>query len=94
MRKRMNRKQSRRDFLKLGGGVLAGAAISRFLPRTLGQSGEIAQAAGFSQVAATPPDMHLAGSDGWIYLPGEVPIPGTIDQFYNPDDFAPAGLTT
>lgn len=89
MRKRMNRKHTRRDFLKLGGGVLAGAALSRFLPRTLGQSGQIVQAEGFSQVSPVLPDMHLAGSDGWIYLPGQVPIPGTIDQFYVPDDFGP-----
>ncbi|MCB9419665.1 MAG: multicopper oxidase domain-containing protein [Ardenticatenaceae bacterium] len=91
MRKRINRKQSRRDFLKLGGGVLAGAALSRFLPRTLGQSGELVQAAGFSQVVPTPPDMHLVGTDGWIYVPGEVRVPGTVDQFYNPDNFAPEG---
>lgn len=89
MRKRINRNYSRRDFLKLGGGVLAGAALSRYLPRTIGQSGAVVEAAGFSQVSATPADIHLAGSDGWIYLPGEIPIPSTINQFYLPDDFGP-----
>ncbi len=93
MRKRINRTVKRRDFLKLGGGVLAGAALSKYLPRTVGQSGAVVEAAGFSQVAATPADIHLVGTDGWIYLPGEIAIPGTVNQFYLPDDFAPPGLT-
>ncbi|MBE2223911.1 MAG: multicopper oxidase domain-containing protein [Anaerolineae bacterium] len=93
MRKNINRKINRRDFLKLGGGVLAGAALSRYLPRTIGQSGAVVEAAGFSQVSSIPADIHLAGSDGWIYLPGEIPIPGAINQFYLPDNLAPAGLT-
>ncbi|MAT96586.1 MAG: copper oxidase [Anaerolineaceae bacterium] len=88
------RKLNRRDFMKLGGGVLAGAALTRLLPRTLGQSGMIALAEDYSQVAAPPADLALVGTDGWIYLPGEVPIPGTINQFYQPDDYAPDLLTT
>lgn len=89
-----SRKLSRRNFLKLGGGALTGAAMAKMLPRTLGQSGELAQAAGFSQVGATPPDLHLVGTDGWIYLPGEVAIPGTTNQFYQPDNMAPDPFTT
>ncbi|MFZ1400528.1 MAG: multicopper oxidase domain-containing protein, partial [Candidatus Promineifilaceae bacterium] len=89
-----SRKLNRRDFMKLGGGVLAGAALTRLLPRTLGQSGLIAKADNYSQVAPAPANLHLVGTDGWIYLPGEVPIPGTINQFYQPDDFAPDLLTT
>lgn len=89
-----SRKLNRRDFMKLGGGVLAGAALTRLLPRTLGQSGLIVKADGFSQVAPRNADMHLVGTDGWIYLPGEVPIPGTVNQFYQPDNMAPDGLTT
>ncbi|GAB4279572.1 MAG: hypothetical protein Kow0080_31880 [Candidatus Promineifilaceae bacterium] len=95
MSKRFNSQRiSRRHFLKVGGGLLAGAAASRFLPRTLGQSGEIVQAAGFSQVNPTPPDLHLAGTDGWIYLPGQVPIPDTANAFYTPDNYAPAPFNT
>ena len=95
MRKTLrSRKRNRRDFLKLGGGIAAGAALTRLLPRTLGQSGLIAMADGYSQVVPTPPDLSLVGTDGWIYLPGEVPIPGTVNQFYQPDNFAPDGLTT
>jgi FtsP/CotA-like multicopper oxidase with cupredoxin domain len=88
---------SRRRFLKLGGGLLVAAAGARFLPKPMSQSGKIAYAASLDaidQVQAIEPDIHLAGSDGWIYLPGQVPIPGTADSFYNPDDLAPEGLTT
>jgi FtsP/CotA-like multicopper oxidase with cupredoxin domain len=98
MNKRFNvRNLTRRDVLKLGGGLLAAAAAGRYLPRTIGQSGEIVQAASLDAVnalQAVSPDLHLAGSDGWIYLPGQVPIPGTTNSFYNPDELAPAGLTT
>ncbi|MFQ5399834.1 MAG: multicopper oxidase domain-containing protein [Anaerolineae bacterium] len=92
MSKRKNR-LSRRSFMKLGGGFLAAAATTRYLPRPIGQSGEVVQAAPFSQVAPTPPDIYLVGTDGWIYLPGQVPIPGTTGQYYIPDDLAPPGFT-
>ncbi len=98
MSRRSNmRKLSRRDFLRLGGGALVTMAGARFLPRTVSRSGEIAQAASLDAVnalQAVPADIHLAATDGWIYLPGEVPIPGTANSFYNPDDLAPEGLTT
>ena len=57
-----SRKLNRRDFMKLGGGVLAGAALTRLLPRTLGQSGLIAMADGYSQVAPAPADLSLVGA--------------------------------
>lgn len=88
-----SRRYSRRDFLKVGGGLLAGAAATRFLPRTIGQSGDIVLAADAEQTTNTP-DLHLVGTDGWIYLPGEVPIPNSTGKFYNPDDYAPDGYTT
>jgi FtsP/CotA-like multicopper oxidase with cupredoxin domain len=98
MNRRSNvRNVSRRDFLKLGGGLLATMAGVQYLPRTLSRSGEIVQAASLDAVnalQAVDPDMHLAASDGWIYLPGQVPIPGTSNSFYNPDELAPDGLTT
>lgn len=82
----------RRSFLKFGGGMLAAALSSRVMPRSIARSGEIALAASSAQ--AYTPDIHLAGTDGWIYLPGQVPIPGTTGQYYNPDNLAPSGLTT
>jgi FtsP/CotA-like multicopper oxidase with cupredoxin domain len=99
------RKLSRRDFLRLGGGLLVAAAGTRLLPRKiLAQPSEVALAAspstgmGMEMAALAPldvtPDIHLVGTDGWINLPGQVPIPGTVDQFYNPDSLAPAGLTS
>lgn len=87
----MSNKYSRRDFLRLGGGILVASVGARYLPRTLGQSG-ILEAANREQ--AVSPDIHLAATDGWIYLPGEVPIPGTANSFYQPDDLAPELLTT
>ena len=88
-----SRKLSRRDFIKLGGGLFAGAAATRFIPKSLGQSGEVALAAGMQQAANPDPDIHLAASDGWIHLPGKVQIPGTIgnenEHYFNPDVLAP-----
>ena len=100
------RKLSRRDFLKLGGGLLAGAAATRIIPKSPGQSGEVALAAGLLQISNPDPDIHLLASDGWIHLPGRVQIARTIEdqrkQSFNPavqaPDFDPldleSGLTT
>ncbi len=84
-------KLTRRQFIKVGSGLLTAAALTR-LARPLARSGETALAASLAQYVT--PDIHLAATDGWIYLPGQVPIPGTTDQFYNPDPWAPDGLTT
>lgn len=84
---------SRRNFLKIGSGLLAATFTSRLLPKTVGSSGEVALASGLMSSPENP-DIHLVGTDGWIYLPGQVPIPGTIGQYYNPDSWAPEGLTT
>ncbi len=83
---------SRRDFLKLGGGLMAAAAGASLLPKWLSKSGEVAMASG--ALDAVNPDLYLVGTDGWISLPGQVPIPGTIGQYYNPDSLAPAPFTT
>lgn len=85
-------KFSRRQFIKAGGGLLTAALLSRLASRPLARSGEVALAANLTQGVA--PDIHLAATDGWIYLPGQVPIPGTSDQYYQPDAWAPEGLTT
>jgi FtsP/CotA-like multicopper oxidase with cupredoxin domain len=83
---------TRRQFIKAGGGFLTAAVLSRLASRSLSHSGETALAAAAAQTIV--PDVHLAATDGWIYLPGQVPIPGTTDQYYNPDPWAPSGLTT
>ncbi len=83
---------SRRNLFRYGGGLLATAIGSTYFRRSLFQSGNIEAAA---QAQIIPADIHLAATDGWIYLPGEVPIPGTAPgNFYNPDNFAPDLLTT
>jgi len=83
----MNKKLSRRDFLKLGGGMLAVAAGAHFvqtpLRRVLSPS-EVVQAQ-----AGAPYDLYWAGTDGWIYLPPNPPI-----GFFHPDEYAPPPLTT
>jgi len=84
---------SRRDFLKIGSGLLAAAAGAKFMPKWLSQSGEVALAAGL-RAPTVDPDLYLVGTDGWAYLPGQVPIPGTVGQYYNPDSLAPAPFTT
>jgi FtsP/CotA-like multicopper oxidase with cupredoxin domain len=89
---------SRREFLKLGGGVLAAAAATRLGSKSV--KTEVVHAADLPQ--AVTPNIHMVGTDVWIHLPGQVPIPNTNGQFYNPDNLAPgfdpadpsAGLTT
>jgi FtsP/CotA-like multicopper oxidase with cupredoxin domain len=91
------RKLSRRRFLKLGGGVLATLAGVRYVPQILPKSGGILQSARLLspvQAQGIDHDIHLAATDGWISLPGQVPIPGAPGSFYNPDDLAPEDLTT
>lgn len=85
---------NRRDFLKFGGGMLAALAGLQKLPKWISQSGEMAMASGPLAPEDIAADIHLVGTDGWITLPGEVPIPNTIGQYFNPDSLAPAGLTT
>lgn len=86
-------KLTRREFLKWSSGLMAGVLASRVFRRPLAKSGEVALAASPSAPSAVP-DIHLAATDGWISLPGQVPIPGTNGQYYNPDSWAPDGLTT
>jgi FtsP/CotA-like multicopper oxidase with cupredoxin domain len=83
---------TRRNFLKLGGGVLATMAGIRYVPELLPKSGGILQSARLlspAQAQGIDHDIHLAATDGWIYLPGQVPIPGAPGQYYNPDNLAP-----
>jgi len=81
-------------------GRLAAARLNR--RRVLGLAGSAALVAGAGtwagrvlypeQVAvadSAPPNLYLAGTDGWIHLPPEPSIPP-----FHPDNLAPDGLTT
>ena len=63
------RKISRRDFLKIGGGVLLATAGAKLLPSFLRRGVELVDVA---SAQTTPPDLFFAGTDGWIYLPPPV----------------------
>ncbi|MGE5619126.1 MAG: multicopper oxidase domain-containing protein [Sphingomonadaceae bacterium] len=90
---------TRRDFLKLGGGVLGAMAGSNLVARALLQP-EKAHAATASRAPArsvapatnaqtTAPSLHLVATDGWISLP-----PEAVVFPYHPDDMAPEPFTT
>lgn len=88
-----NQQFSRRDVLKLGGGLLGALAGSVALPKALLKPEEVAAAAGVKSAAKASvqrplyqemaPNKHLAGTDGWIHLPGAARPP------YFPDNMAP-----
>ena len=86
---------SRRDLLKLGGGLFGAAAGSTMLSKAFLQPQQVVRAGGgvyaplnSNQAAlnaqTTAPDLHIVGTDGWIYLPNEAVVPP-----YHPDDMAP-----
>jgi FtsP/CotA-like multicopper oxidase with cupredoxin domain len=77
---------SRRQFMKVGGGLIGAAAAATVLPKALLRPTKVVHAA--LQVEAVEPDLHFAATDGWIHLPPpEIPP-------YHPDNLAPEGLTT
>ena len=78
---------SRRQFLKVGGGLLGAATAATVLPKALLRPTEVVKASPAAQ-AEPPPDLHFAATDGWIYLP-----PPDVPP-YHPDNMAPEGLTT
>jgi FtsP/CotA-like multicopper oxidase with cupredoxin domain len=95
-----NKPLSRRDFLKLGGGMLGLLGAGGLARKALLQPVEVVQAArsplplgrveqGVLQQTVDDFDLHLIASDGWIHLPPDKVVPP-----YHPDDYAPAGLTT
>ena len=78
---------NRRQFLRLGGGLLGAAAASTALGRTILRPTAVVEAtSGLSQAT---PDLHFAATDGWIHLPEDSPVPP-----YHPDNLAPPLLTT
>ena len=77
---------SRRDFLKLAGSAVFLAAGASILPQYLRKT---LLPIGIADAAEVAPDLYLAGTDGWIYLPPDPPI-----SFYHPDNLAPAPFNT
>ena len=77
---------SRRDFLKLAGSAVFLAAGASLLPQYLRKT---LLPIGIADAAEVAPDLYLAGTDGWIYLPPDPPI-----SFYHPDNLAPAPFNT
>lgn len=77
---------SRRDFLKLAGASVLTAAGASLLPQFLRKN----LFAENVVLAADPaPNLHFAGTDGWMFLPPTPAIPP-----YFPDDLAPAPFNT
>lgn len=101
MRKHNSRNAfSRRDFLKMGGGLLGAAAGSSLLSKAFLQPDEVVKAGRdltpplrSKEVAAgapnPAPNLHFVATDGWIYLPSEATVPP-----YHPDNMAPGDFTT
>ena len=81
----MRRELSRRQMLKLGGGIVGLGALA-ILSKALLRPTDIIEAAENGQI--TTPDLHFAASDGWIYLPDPAVPP------YHPDNMAPSPFTT
>ncbi len=80
-----NTTRSRREFLKVAGGVVAAAGAIAYVPAWGGKvlRPEAAVAADGA------PDLYLAGTDGWMSLP-----PGPPIGFFWPDDIAPEPFNT
>jgi FtsP/CotA-like multicopper oxidase with cupredoxin domain len=75
------RSVSRRDFLRYAGGAVAATGAVTWAGAVL-----LPEAA---HAVDTPPDLYLAGTDGWMYLPPAPAIPP-----FHPDNLAPSPLTT
>ncbi len=99
-----SRKYTRRDFLKLGGGLVAATAGVSLLPRAVAAAANanllpksVAQLLHPVPPAdtTTGPHYHLAATDGFVFMPGSVEFPGSGGtQFFIPDPLAPAPLTS
>ena len=85
----MPKQMSRRNFIKLTGGVVAAASSLSLMPHLWGKN--TLQLADVRTASAQdpPPDLHLGGTDGWIYLPETPAIPP-----YFPDNMAPPPFNT
>lgn len=76
---------SRRRFLRLAGGTVAAAAFGSYLlPKPFGKTLQ-PTAVKIASAADPDPDLFLAGTDGWMSLPGSPAIAP-----FHPDDLAPS----
>ena len=73
---------SRRRFLGLAGGAVLVAGAASW-------AGRVLEPEAVAVAATGTPDLYLAGTDGWMFLPKTPAIPP-----YHPDVLAPTGLTT
>jgi FtsP/CotA-like multicopper oxidase with cupredoxin domain len=105
MSKKNSRKAlNRRDFLKIGGGLLGAAASSTLLPKVFLRPDKVVEAARVEanegkvvQHAAAAPalaavsgkELHFVATDGWIYIDPAATVPP-----YHPDNMAPDPFTT
>jgi FtsP/CotA-like multicopper oxidase with cupredoxin domain len=93
---------SRRDFIKLGAGLLGATAGSVLFGKAMLQPDLVTGAAGSSRSALRAPlsgkaqsegtpgkTLHFIATDGWIYMPPEAVVPP-----YHPDGMAPGPFTT
>jgi FtsP/CotA-like multicopper oxidase with cupredoxin domain len=90
----MNKHISRRNFLKLAGGVAVVAAGASLAPQGLRK---VLRPEGFAEAQSyPPPDLFFAGTDGWISLPvsPEIFSASLGGVKTHPDNLAPAGFTT
>lgn len=66
-----NRSLSRRNFLKLGGGLAAAAAGAYLVPQLVSAT-RLTQKTTAPIINANGYHYHIAATDGWVYLPGQV----------------------
>jgi len=94
-----SRNLNRRDFLKLGGGLLGAASGSILLSKALLKPEEVVKAERVglpmrgsdpARAAQLPADRHFVATDGWCYLPPNTAVASP----YHPDDMAPPPFNT
>lgn len=91
------RRFTRREVLRLGGGLLGAAASATALSKALLRPSEVVRASSVLRAPeraphaaqGTAPNRHFVATDGWIYLDPATPVPP-----YHPDGMAPAPFTT
>jgi FtsP/CotA-like multicopper oxidase with cupredoxin domain len=85
---------TRRDFIKLGGGLVGAAASATLLSKALLEPEVVRAGLSFfappqsvreaANAQNGAPNKHFVATDGWIYLPPDAPVPP-----YHPDNLAP-----